>query len=208
MSEEGAKNNESFLKSSCVQFIGATFLGSFVATLFLWFMLALFYGNPISNMFINAHGYYLQDLSKPPLSNETKKTIEKLIHEQRIAPPDEILKSAMSFYDTLITYLIGLIGLSAFIGFLYIKAVSRRQAEEMIQNEFLRFVNDSLKFDEKLNAKIKDDLEYFSELGNDIGREMESLNQLRGDLEQLKEELEGRISSLDEEETRDDGVIQ
>lgn len=113
--------------------------------------------NPIN---ILSDQYFLQDkhitrliCSHEKLSYDHKKTLEDLVQNGTIISVSDGLNSIHAYYNNLITFLIALMGLSALIGFLYIKGITEEQAEKKIE-KILQQTFASCKFQNELKELI------------------------------------------------------
>jgi len=138
--------------------------------------IAILYSAKYNPVNILSDQYFLQDnhiarLVSPHSKQDViqQKTIEEFLKNGTIISVSDGLNSIHAYYNNLITFLIALMGLSALVGFLYIKGITEEQAEKKIekilQQTFAscKFRDDltqlvSKKFDDELEGSEIDDL--------------------------------------------------
>jgi hypothetical protein len=100
--------------------------------------------------------YIADGLSK--LSDDEIESLAKLAYSGQVIVPEVLQSSIASYYNTLITILVALLGLFSLLGFLYIKGAAKRDIEEELNNLLTNL-------DEKHLSKIA--MQVREELAND-----------------------------------------
>ena len=117
--------------------------------------------------------------------------IHKLFQNKIIISPNEILTQTLGYYDILITFLIGILGIVGAIAFFYIKGSSEEKAKEYAKKSTEGYFN-TLKFDKTVKAKV--DRVFDSEYGESFGGISTKIDQLN----KFTKIIEERLKSLEE----------
>lgn len=186
-----ARNGRSAPWTLFLLLIGSA-LGAFAFLLLFTF----WQGSPITSSLIEAHGAIIV---KPQntLSEQHIAQMNELMRGGTVLTADQFLDHTTSFYETLITVLVTLLGLVAGTAYMYIKSVSADTASEQAKKYSLEsFETDKfrLKIDEKLAPHIENLSDAF-----DTQAALQHLEKISDDLPSLKikiEALEQQIKAI------------
>ncbi len=147
--------------------------------------------------YLNA--YLPKDNIQISLSDVQIKTLNQLISKGIVISASDLYNDTIAFYSTLITWLIGILGISGIIGFIYVRSKSREEAEheaeKAVDNYFAKqSVHDML--DNKIKSEVDNQLE-------DVKKDLESLEDIQGIKDSIQK-IEEKIEVL---ETDSDRVI-
>ena len=104
----------------------------------------------------------------------TNKNLEELIRLNKILPFDSIFTQTLAYYDTIITILIGLLGIIAAISFIFIKYNSEEKSKEHIEKYVDNFF-DTQRFNEIITRNIGKD---YSLLAEDVYGSLENMEEI------------------------------
>ena len=85
-------------------------------------------------------------------------TFKKLIENDTIISADTIFSQTLEYYDTLITFLVAILGVVGAIAFFYIKGSSEEKAKEYAKKSTSDYFN-TVSFDKLVQNKINDTLD-------------------------------------------------
>ncbi len=130
-----------------------------------------------------------------PIDSETIMNLKKLGTSDKILPFNSIFTQTLAYYDTIITILIGILGVVIAIAFVYIKynseEKSREHAEKYMEN-YLKTTSFRDMVEEMAEKIAKDRIESW---GEDITKGFERIEQLEKNVEQIKR----KVASLEED---------
>jgi len=126
--QDNRTKSGSLIKHGLIVFCGAM-AGSF---LFL-FLTAFFLGDPIKDMILSAHGILVEAAGSKISADETA-MLNKMLAEGQILPANSILTTTITYYQSVITTLVALLGILSVVAYFYIKSVSARDAVDMAEN--------------------------------------------------------------------------
>lgn len=154
--------------------------------------------------------------SKPLLDSENK-VILKLAQSGTIVSPENLMGQLVSFYDTLVAFLIGIIALFGISSFLFIKFRTHKEMQDLMKEQFNLFIDTSAfreSMDKALqNSDFNQRLNKNEKNYNDFSEEFEdfktSKDKFINDLETLKAKftsLEGSIDAFKKDLENDQKV--
>ena len=137
-----------------------------------------------------------KDDIKISLNELQTKTLNQLISKGIVISASDLYNDTLAYYNTLITWLIGILGLSGFFGYLYLRGTGKedaeKEAEKAVENYCAKQSAHTL-----LESKIA------AEVDSQVEPIKESLEQLKEELELLKNSTpEVRIPPTAPEEPR------
>lgn len=162
-------------------------------------------GNPVTDVITSAHGFLI-NREPATLSEEENAYLLYLIEEGHVVPIQNFIAQIADYYANIIAILLVLIAVVAGLAYLYIRMVSKQEAEDLTRAAVKeRF--DSAEFDIALNAKVDEAIRTSrksGELSYSIG-EMQAVVDKFGTerealYERLREEFERYLSDGDEKE--------
>ena len=164
------------------------FSGALFAFLILFFIIKQFLGfdrlGDLKNSLFASTSLKTQELGM---------SLKELIAMGKVISFDSFFTQTLAYYDTIITILIGILGIVVAGAFLYIRYTSQEKSEEYARAHIDNFLakkdfNDQvMKYvDKKVNDKVNDDW------GEDIGKSLEEVRE-------LNQRLNERVSLLEEE---------
>lgn len=165
-------------KNQIINVIWGAILGSLISFVVILFILAYF----------NPHLYSVQIINDPKTFCTDIQLKELLITELRkdnaILTPCEYTNNIVSYYNTFITILIGLLALFSLFGYLHLKHTSK--------NEIAKSLKDMIRDSKEFEKTIKDyasgfieDTEEFDTIRNNIKILEEKIENIRNTLEDL-----------------------
>lgn len=173
---------------SCILIIVGSALGAFAfLTLFTFWQ-----GSPIQSSLMEAHGAVLVKPTNPITESQITQ-INELMRGGTVLSADQFLDHTTSFYETLISILVTLLGLVAGIAYMYIKSVSVESAKDQARKYSIESL-ESDKFRSVLNEKLSPHLTPL----NDISDTHLALQDLE-DISDRMPEAERRIASLQDQ---------
>ena len=161
-------------------------------TLLALVILSLYLGGPVSTYYTLLSSETLENASA---SNHDRldPAIIALIEEHK---DDIVFSNVIEFYDKLITFLLGLIAVSAIVGYVYVKGVSFKYARQKAEDAVKIYI-DSKVFDDLVASKTEELQELMYESLENTSINLEELSR-------LKEEINKMIAKSDSNELIDD----
>jgi hypothetical protein len=165
---------------------------------FLFLLFAVLYvGEPLTDAVISSHGFLF---NSEPIDLTATQTIvlEALVAQGHILPIESYIGQISSYYGTIINVLIVVIGLISGAAFLYIRAVSKIDAEEIVSSaavEASKTYFGSTEFSGSVSKMVRECVEREKEVGSlsfEIGEFRGMLDQLAAAEESLAQ-AEDRI---------------
>lgn len=197
-------------------FLWTIFLGSFTGAIGFLAICAVWLGGPFTDQFLNAHGV----VATPPPEVLTAKQLflmNDLVENGTIVRTDEIISTLVSYYESVITVLVSVLGVLGVLAFMYVKAVSIEHAERevgLITEKKMSSYLESLKFNDLISnrarehviVEIKDEKDLLESYLDDLETYRESRDKLeekqKAILKRL-EVIEDKIATKDETEQTD-----
>jgi len=181
-SQDKLKNSGTFMRHGLIVFSG-TVVGSF----FFLFLCAIYFGDPVLDSILSAHGI-LVNTAHPKINAAETALINKMIADGAILPASNILTTTISYYESIISILAILMGILGTLAFFYIRSVSARDAEDMAESASKKYFESP---DFKSNA---------SESLKTNWQEMTKTDW--GDMEQLFTNYDEAIAKIEKMESR------
>jgi|GEM_PF-6626538 len=157
--------------------VGACLFNTVIFLFMLWrfprFMESLFTG----------HLFMKSDLTN--VDPTTAAAIHDLAEKGVVTTPDEILTATADFYEVLVIVLVSLLGLFGVIAFMYVRAISRANAEDVAHSAGTRAVKTHLR-----SSKFKADFEKaLDERTQDLNERLERLDGLDARLQKIEKAI-------------------
>lgn len=207
------KNGNGSRQVTKTWFLVTIFLGSFTGAVAFLFIGAIWVGGPLSDQFLNAHGVIA---SPPPVELTAKQLflLNDLVENGTVVRTDEIISTIVSYYESVITVLVGVLGVLGILAFMYVKAVSIEHAERevgLITEKKIVSYLDSMKFNELVNknlhslveAEIEEERDLLVSYIDDIETYKEAIDRLQKDMSDRLEAIEKLIAKNDDSEQSD-----
>jgi hypothetical protein len=112
-------------------FLWTIFGGSLTGAIGFLAISAVWLGGPFTEQFLNAHGV----IATPQPAELTAKQLflmNDLVENGTIVRTDEIISTLVSYYESVITVLVSVLGVLGVLAFMYVKAVSIEHAEREV----------------------------------------------------------------------------
>lgn len=177
-------------------------VGSAMGGFLFIFFAAIYAGNPIGDAILSAHGFLI---NKEPanISEKDSAYITYLIEKGHVIPVESYIGQISDYYSDIISTLILVIGLVSGAAFIYIRAVSKLDAEDIAKNT-TEIYFESHEFKSRVSEAIKKGLDKEIESGT-IYLSMSQMQKISDDFyegkeklyERLREELIGYFSEND-----------
>ena len=119
-----------------------------------------------------------------PLSDKDFEKIGGLVESDKIISFDSLFTQTLAYYDTIITVLIGILGITVAGAFLYIKFGSEEKSKEYATKHIDNFLT-TKNFHDALKQTINEEVNIW---GEDITRGFDRIKKLEDKVDSLKEE--------------------
>lgn len=159
--------------------------------LILFFILKSFIG---IDRLSQVKGFFF--ITEPIIDSKTLTDLENLGVLDKILPFHSIFTQTLAYYDTIITVLIGILGVVIAIAFVYIKynseEKSKEHAEKYIKN-YLKTINFRDTVEKMTKTVVKDRIESW---GEDITKGFERIKELERKVDSLEEDRKESNESI------------
>ena len=125
------------------------------------------------------------------VSTNEEDLLHKLLQNKIIISPSEIFTHTLGYYDILITFLIGILGLVGVIAFFYIRGSSEEKAKEYAKKSTEEYFK-TLEFDKKIKDKID------SVFDSGYGESFEGIFTKLEKQDKFSKSIDERLRSLEE----------
>jgi hypothetical protein len=172
------------------------FVAVFSATLCFLVAAALAAGSPIGETILSAHGILIAN-TRPSLTSEQHQEIVTLLKNGYLISSDGLISTMSSFYETLVSVLLGSLAVFGVISFLAARSQSKLQIDEVVAERVEHGVALALgtkQFDEHIRLAVSKALEIEIE---SIQSELEQLNAF---MSQIRMSVENRANRESPEE--------
>jgi len=139
------------------------------------------------NFFVNRYGL----LNDGHINSDHLPQIKKLLEEGIIFSVDEVFIQTLSYYDILITFLIGILGVVGAIAFFYIKGSSEEKAKEYAKKSTEGYFK-TLEFDKTIKDKVD------GVFDSGYAESFEGISAKIDKLDKFIKSIEDRLKSLEE----------
>ncbi len=120
----------------------------------------------------------------PELSEQDLNKINNLIGSEKIISFDSLFTQTLAYYDTIITVLIGILGITVAGAFIYIKSVSEEKNKEYAKKHIDSFLT-TKKFHDTIKQTVNEQVDTW---GEDITRGFDRIKKLESRVDSLKDE--------------------
>jgi len=186
----------------------AAFVGGATAVLCLFFLGHIAEGDPFYDAFPKLRAVFIGWPKKTAPTLEEQLQLWTQIHAGTVVPSDQLLNAISNYYSSVITVLVGLFTLFAFVSVVTIQRISRSQIQESVEQHTQGAVKDYFQradFQKQLDsasaASLKDAKAELTASLKDAKAELFSeSDQLKAQIDELIERLtvlEGRMAVLD-----------
>ena len=173
---------------------------AFCTLISLIFTLAVLHFTPISEIFVS-HSKPVLTKSFTELEYYEQLIIGRLLREKSLVTVDELWSMQVSFYQTIVSLLIGLNAAILAIAFLIIRSSSRTEAVQEAASQIQNYTTSS-RFTKLVEKKAKKEIAKINSTYNDLLDMFEQFDQRMNDLETNAQVIEEKVALLDTSEER------
>ncbi len=134
------------IKNRCCACVVRSFLCALVLFIFV-FLLLILLSPGFRKIYSNVYTFAEYDIAN--INGAEHYCIDYLLTKHKIIPIADVYQNTLSYYDTLVTFLVSILGLFAFISFFSLKSKIRNEVDESVSNYL-----DSNLFKDNLKTKL------------------------------------------------------
>jgi len=213
---EDSDNNDKLKRT--VSHLLIVFLGVMVGTFFFLFLAAIYFGDPIMDSILSAHGI-LVDTAHPNLSKIESAWLSKLVAEGTVLPASSVLSSIVAYYQSVIDIFVAVLAILGFLAYFYIRSVSARDAEKMAKKAVKDHIGSGefrdladAAFDRNWKSRADDAISDYADTLQGMGQYQDKVSaiekrasEIESEQVQKNKEIDSRLLSLEEKQS---GSIQ
>jgi len=92
------------------------FFGAIVGSFFFLFLCAIYFGDPILDAVLSAHGI-LVEVAHPKISTDEAAILNKMVTEGQILPANSILTTTIAYYQSVVDTLVALLAILGIVAY-------------------------------------------------------------------------------------------
>ncbi len=171
-------------------------IGSALGTFAFYLYISYALGDGFVGVLSKAHGVVIQAAQETAFTKEDQEALADLVKNGHVLTQGQLIETMAQFYSDIINILITVIAALGVLGFLYVKGISKHEAQTIAAEEAQRYTDTKWFKQEIIDGVHKETSEYISGMQKD-------LEELLGQVpDQLVDSIEAAIVNLERLEQR------